>query len=421
MILPWSKPRQGSLLPIFVTVFLDLLGLGIIIPVLAPILFDPASGVLPPAHSLGTRALVLGLLAAAYPLAQFFGAPLLGGWSDRVGRKRVLLVSLAGTMAGYVLFALGVLTASLPLLFLSRLLDGFTGGNISTAMSAIADLSDEKSKAKNFGLIGMAFGLGFILGPYLGGKLSDPAVVPWFSYATPFWFAALLALANIALVQWRFKETLRAPSRAEVSWLTGFRNLGRALQLPALRSMFVVVFLLTFGFTFFTQFFQVFLIEKFSFTQSAIGDLFAFTGVWIAFTQGVLARLVAPRFQPRQVLVVALLLLGLTFPLLLLPERPWGLYVILPFVAIFNGLIQPNTTAVISDLSDAQSQGEILGINQSVQSLAFAVPPVVSGLVINISLDLPIILAALSCLAAWAVFVVFIFIPHARNRVFHQR
>ena len=143
--------------------------------------------------------------------------------------------------------------------------------------------------------------------------------------------------------------------------------------------------------------------------------------MWIAFTQGVLARLVAPRFQPRQVLLLALLLLGLTFPLLLLPERPWGLYVVLPFIAIFNGLIQPNATAVISDLSDPRSQGEILGINQSVQSLAFAVPPVVSGLVVNISLDLPIILAALSCLAAWAVFLVFIFIPHARTRVFHER
>lgn len=420
-MLPWAKPKPRSLLPIFVTVFIDLLGLGIIIPVLAPILFDPTSGVLPPAHSLGTRALVLGLLAAAYPLAQFFGAPVLGGVSDRVGRKRVLLVSLAGSAVGYALFALGVLAASLPLLFFSRILAGFTGGNISTAMSAIADLSDEQSRAKNFGLIGMAFGLGFILGPYLGGKLADPAVVPWFSYATPFWFAALLALANVALVQWRFDETLRTRSEVAISLLTGFRNIGRALTSPSVRGMFTVVFLLTFGFSFFTQFFQVFLIEKFRFTQSAIGDLFAFTGLWIAFTQGVLARPVAARWSPRQVLAVTLLLLGLTFPLLLLPERPWGLYVILPLIAVSNGLIQPNATALISSLSDRQSQGEMLGISQSVQSLAFAVPPVVSGLVVNIAFDLPIILAALSCLAAWAVFVVFVVVPHARTSRFHAR
>lgn len=416
-MLPWNKSKPRSLFPIFFTVFLDMLGVGIIIPVLAPILLDPASGVLPPAHSLATRTVVLGLLGAAYPLAQFFGAPILGAVSDRVGRKRVLLVSLAGTMLGYVLFAFGVVSASLPLLFLSRLIDGFTGGNISTAMSAIADLSDDQSKAKNFGLIGMAFGLGFILGPYLGGKMSDPTVVSWFSFATPFWFAALLALINIALVHWWFTETLHTPSLVRVSLLSGVRNLKRAMQMPSLRGMFAVMFLLSFGFTFFTQFFQVFLIEKFSFTQSAIGDLFAFTGLWIAVTQGLLSRPVSARFSPPQVLSVMLLALGLTFPLLLLPERPWGLYVILPIIAIGNGLIQPNATALISSLTDRQSQGEILGINQSVQSVAFIIPPVISGFVVNYDLNLPILLASASCVLSWAVFILAVHLPRRRGAI----
>ena len=139
-------------------------------------------------------------------MAQFFGAPILGAMSDRFGRKKILILSLVGTCIGYLFFGAGIAAASLITLFISRAIDGFTGGNISIALSAIADISDPKEKAKNFGLIGMAFGLGFILGPYIGGKLADPSVVGWFTHSTPFWFAAALTFLNIILVTFRSEE-----------------------------------------------------------------------------------------------------------------------------------------------------------------------------------------------------------------------
>ena len=149
------------------------------------------------------------MLIASYPLAQFFGAPILGALSDKHGRKKIILISLIGTFFGYLLFAYGIITKNVTLLFASRMLDGFTGGNISTIMSAIADVSTVKDKTKNFGMIGMAFGLGIILGPFIGGNLADPNNVSWFNHSTPFWFAALICLFNIALVVFNFKETCK--------------------------------------------------------------------------------------------------------------------------------------------------------------------------------------------------------------------
>ncbi len=399
--------KKFSLLPIFITVFIDLVGLGIVVPVLAPLFLSINHGILPPAAPLFMRTILLGLLLSSYPLAQFFGAPLLGGLSDHKGRKKILLLSLAGTLFGYLFFAFGILTHNLVMLFVSRILDGFTGGNISVAMSAIADISDEKSKTKNFGLIGMAFGLGFILGPFIGGKLADPTMVSWFNSSTPFWFAALLALANILLVIWRFPETLTTYVHTKLSIFTGFRNIKKAMSLTNLRTMFTVMFLLSFGFTFFTQFFQVFLIEKFHFTQSQIGDLFAYIGIFIAFTQGFLTRIVAKKFKPRQVLSISVLGLSLVFPLLLLPSDFHYLYFILPFVAICNGLTLPNATTIISNLGSKESQGEILGINQSIQSLAFAIPPIIAGVISSVNMSLPIIAASIIVFTSWIVFVFF--------------
>ncbi len=350
------------------------------------------------------RAVTLGLLIASYPLSQFFGAPILGELSDKIGRKKVLIVSLLGTFIGYILFGFGIVTKQIWLLFFSRLVDGFTGGNVSVILSSISDISDEKSKTKNFGLVGMAFGLGFIIGPYIGGKLSDPDIVRWFNFATPFWFASLLSLINILLVIFRFKETLRAKLATKIDLLTGFKNIRRAFELKNLRVAFLIVFLLTFGFTFFTQFFQVFLIKRFSYNQSQIGELFAYVGIWIAITQGLATRVISHHYSPKQILFFSILFLALCMPLLLLPNKHHLLFFILPFIALFWGLTQPSTTALVSSLNGREHQGEILGINQSIQSLAFAIPPIIAGFIVSLNIRLPIILASFSIFLAWVVF-----------------
>lgn len=396
--------HKRQLFPVLLTVFLDLLGLGMVIPIAAPLLLSPGTGMLPAGYGFAERSIVLGFLLGVFSLAQFIGAPVLGAMADRYGRKKLLLLSIAGTLAGYLLFAAGILEHSIVLCFASRLLDGFTGGNISIAMSAIADVTEEKDRAKNFGLIGMSFGLGFILGPFAGGVLSDAGLVSWFNYATPYLFAALLSLFNIGVMLLLFRETLVVRGTSRVRLWTGFANLGNAFRVKESRNIFAVLFLLVFGFNFFTQFFQVFLIRKFSFGASDIAWLFAYIGLWLALAQGLVTRPLSKRFSPARLVSLTALPAALVFPLLLLPQESWWLYLIVPFIAVFNGVNTPNLTAVISMQAGKAGQGSILGIRQSVLSVAMAIPPIVAGFMTSLDVSLPVWAAALFTFLGWALF-----------------
>ena len=401
------KKNRSSIIPIIFTVFLDLLGLGIIIPILPAILLDPFNGILPWTCTYPVRILLYGFLVASYPMAQFFGAPILGTLSDGHGRKKILLISLLGTLIGYIILLYGILNENVWLLFLGRLIDGFTGGNISVAQSAIADISDEKSKARNFGLIGMSFGLGFVIGPFIGGKLSDYNVYSGFSYATPFYLAIALVIINLLLVMLIFPETIKSKRIVKIDVFTGFKNIRNAFSFKKLRAMFLVVFFLNIGHNFFTQFFQVFLMGKFDFSQSKVADLFAYMGLWIAISQGLIMRPLSKSFKPEQILKISILAAAFVLPILILPNQAIWLYLIIPFVAILQGMNQPNTSAVISNMTEVDKQGEILGINQSMQSLAQSVPPLIAAFVTSININIPIMLSAVATLIAWIVFTIF--------------
>lgn len=397
--------KRPTLLPIILTVFVDLVGFGIVIPILAPLLISPDSPVFSPDTPFAVRTITLGVIMGIYPLAQFFGAPILGVFSDRHGRRWPLLFTVLVNAICYALFAVGISTGALWLIIGSRVLAGFTGGNLSIAYSAIADISREEDKSRNFGLVGMAFGLGFIIGPIIGGLLSGSGSAAVFGAATPFWFAFILGLVNVVIVYVLFAETLKARVRVPMSLLTGLHNLRAAFTMPNVRIMFLVMFLLTFGFTAFTNFFQVFLIDKFQVTETQTGLLFGWIGIWIAFTQGLLMRFIPKRIVPASVLKFSVLCLSVSLIALLLPKSVMQMFLVIPLVSVFQGLTQPNSTAVISDFAGAESQGEIMGINQSVQSMAMAIPALAAGALSAYSPSAPIVAAAAVTLMAWLVFV----------------
>jgi DHA1 family tetracycline resistance protein-like MFS transporter len=210
---------------------------------------------------------------------------------------------------------------------------------------------------------------------------------------------------NIVLVIIQFPETFVPSGNGTVSLLTGIRNVKRALKMKELDVVFLTLFLQAFGFSFFMQFFQVYLIKQYDFSQVQIGQMFGYIGIWIAITQGGITRLVSKRFSSPQILQVTLLGLSLSLWLILGPSALWMLFVTQPLVALFQGLSQPNLTSIVSVLTPKDTQGEILGIQQSVQSLAFAIPPIIAGVVVSIDVRLPIFLAGLSIFIAWLVFV----------------
>ncbi len=399
-------------------VFLVMMGMTIVIPILPSLLLDLENGLLPvPDLSNLTEAqvqkivlrrnIILGWLIASYPLAQFIGAPILGSLSDVYGRKKILILSLVGTFIGFILFIMGIESHSIGLLLAGRLIDGFTGGNVSIIFSAIADISKPEEKSKNFGLVSMAFGLGFILGPFLGGVLSDPSVSPSFSYVTPFYLTTLLTVLSIVAIMLFFRETFtpKADAPSGFNFWKGIQNLSLAFKYRDLRLLFTVFFFYAFGFNFFTQFFQVYLIHKFDFTQVQIGNTFGWIGIFIVLTQAILNRKLSMKYPSSTLVSVFMFSLSISIILLWFPTDASWIYVILPFMAISQGMVSPNLLSIISGKAGDDRQGEILGVNQSVQSVATAIPPIASGYLVNFNAGLPIIIGSSLVMVAFLVFV----------------
>ncbi len=370
------------MLAIFATVFIDLLGFGILIPVF-PLLISPGSPfrVTPEGWSFTQGLIMLGWLQAIYPLCIFVAAPILGQMSDRRGRRPVLAASIFGTSVGYVLFAIGLSTANIPLLFAARALDGITGGNLAVAQAAIGDVSTNENRAKNFGLLGAAFGLGFIIGPYLGGRLSSPDASfyglfdtpSWFDATTPFWFAAIIALANGVSVLVTFPETLKEKFHGgRIKIGRSISNVVAGFKSERLRVILATGFLFNAGFTFFTTFFGVYLRNSFDFSSAKIGDYFALVGLFIAFSQAVVVARVAKKFADFKVLRFSLF--GTAAMMLVYFLTPTSssayLYMVIPFFTFFNGLTMANMSSLVSRSAEPGQQGQAMGIYSSVQSLA---------------------------------------------------
>ena len=414
------KIAKNPLPVIFLTIFVDLLGFGILIPVIPQLLANPASEyyLLPQGMTLQQGFILLGFLTAVFSIGQFLATPILGQLSDRYGRKKLLAISLFGTCLSYIIFAYGIVTKNLALLFLARAFDGVTGGNISIAQASIADVTTPEKRARNFGLIGAAFGLGFIIGPYIGGKLSDPSIVPWFNATTPFIFAAILSFINVISIILFFPETLKEKNHnLKIKWTRSVSNVFHATVNKELRVLFGTVFLFTAGFTFFTAFSSVYLIDKFSFTQGNIGDFFAYIGLWVAFTQVFITGRVSKRYPAYKIIRYGLLAAGIATFLFLLPELWWQLLFIVPIFAIGNGLMQANITSLISRSAGSEIQGEVLGINSSVSALAMSIPPILSGFIAaSLTPKAPIFVGGSVVMLAVVLFWVF-YKPHQIHQV----
>lgn len=397
-----DKNKNKMLFTIFLVVFLDLLGLTIAIPVITPLFIDHSLGLFDVDLPYKARTFYLGCIVALYPLMQLFGAPLIGRWSDKVGRKRALVVSLAGTFFGHILFALGVILRNVPLLYVARGIDGFTGGNISVVQSIIADVSEPQEKAKNFGIVGMGVGLGLILGPALGGVLSDSTIFPWFGPALPFIVSGILTAINVWFVEKYIKETLHAKIGKDLTpRLTMWHSLKTVFSNKTIRSLYLTTFLFMAGFTFFTQFFQVFAIDRFELSQRNIGFIFALVGVFVAFTQGVLVRNLPKKWKTYNIPFSMLFMLGAIFILLSASTMVWHVLILIPPIAVGIGMSMPNIKSLLSNATDENMQGEVLGIEQSLNALANAIPPLIAGVIAGIQPNLPMIAAGVVVLFAW--------------------
>jgi MFS transporter, DHA1 family, tetracycline resistance protein len=409
---------EGKALPVVIfTIFLDVLGVGILIPVLPQLVFNIFQ---PAGFSYNTSLILLGWLTGIYPLMQFLATPILGQLSDRYGRKPVLGFSIAGTALGYIIFAIAILTKNIPLLFFGRAFDGITGGNLSVARAVIADVSAPEHRARNFGMIGGAFGMGFVMGPYIGARLAVPHAdffglfhTPgWFDSATPFWFTAILSAINMVVMLLILPETHQhINKKLKLTWTKSLDNIRKAAARPNLRVILSAEFLFWGGFTFFTTFFQILLIQKLHFKTNNVGDFFAYIGISIALAQAILVPITVKYFKSHNILRVSLLGNGIALFLQLLPHNTSQLLLVAPTIAIFNGLTMANASALVSLSAKREEQGELLGIEASVQALAQAVPAIISGYIATMGVNMPVVVGGFVILAAALVYNLFYRVP----------
>ncbi len=364
---------------LFLTVLAEIIGFGILIPIVPLLFTEPSSQyfILPGKYSLDTGYILLGLLIGLYPLSQFFATPILGELSDIYGRRKVIQVSIVGTIVSTLIFAFGLMTANIPLLFLSRVSNGLTGGLISVAQATIADVSERDDKSRNFGILGAAFGTGFILGPFLGGLLSS-GIIPAFTLTTPFWFAAALSAVSLIYVSLKLEETSPMENR-RIDWKKPLNQISRGLEIPGLRKLFAANFFYFSGFAFFTSFISVFLIKRFSFTQFDIGNFFLYVGVLVIIGQTVLVPRVFSRFKESRVMPYTLFLTGLFILLQFFPSNLWIYLAIIPFFGFSNALTQVSLNTLVSNGASEKEQGLALGTNQSLRALGNAIPSILSG------------------------------------------
>lgn len=401
-----GRKIPSSLFSLFFIVFLDALGVGIVLPVMSYLLLDDASRF--SYLSLDIRYFLLGFIVALAPIVQFFGAPIFGALSDHIGRKKVFVISLFGGFLGYILFALGVLNFNLSLIFIGRILDGLAGGNYSIALAAISDLSTKKTKARNFSRVAIAFGAGIILGPVIGAKLSDKNFVSFFTDATPFWFAALLLFINLLFVLFFFQETVKKRAKTHLTALSGVRNIIQAFRLKYIRSLFLIMFSFSFANLLFVYFLQVVSINILDFSQAGAGNLLVYYAFCLIVTQFFITPALSSRFSPYKILRFSLCLLILALPLFLFFQFSYGLAIMIFFIAVFQGVSYINIILLISDSSTSESRGEIFGINQSVESFANILSLLFAGFIAALDPSLLIWIAAALFAIGWGIVISFI-------------
>jgi DHA1 family tetracycline resistance protein-like MFS transporter len=361
--------KRSPLLVIFITVFIDLVGFGIVIPVLPYY----AEGT-----SFGATPREVGLLFASYSVMQLVFAPVLGRLSDKHGRRPILLISLLGTCLGFLI--LGFAT-TLWMLFLGRIIDGISGGNISTAQAYIADITTKENRAKGMGLIGAAFGLGFVFGPAIGGILSRWGI------NIPFLFAGGLAFANAILLYFTLPETVTPdhPARVSAASGRGWKQLLEALRQRRLALVLTIYFLSIVAFSIMTTVFSLFMMFRLGYDPWHSGWVFAFVGAISAAVQGGLIGKLVKRFgEPLLVVAGALLFSASLF------ATPYvnpmigliGLLSIGAASSIGNALMAPSLSSLASKSATAGEQGGVLGVTQSVASLARAVGPSIAAVLI---------------------------------------
>ena len=391
-----KKKPVFSLFAVFFTFFVDNLCWAIVFPIFAPYFLDTQTPLFPSSVSQDERAAILAIFFMAFSLGQFLGAPLIGEYADRRGRKKALIISVFFTLAGLVLTAWSMKIFFLSGLFLGRLITGFFASNMAICQASIADLSpNEHLKNKRFGLLSATIGFSFVVGAFLGGKISDPSISPLFSPVLPIWVACGLTAINFLFILLGFQETKAAHSSKKLNFFESFQNIKTALRTPHLKPIYLIYFFFLFSWTILFQFMPVVGVKRYGFSESNIGDLALFMGICWAIGSGSLNKTLTANFSKNKILSVLFLIFTISYYFVIIPSHLYSVLFLLGICIMIGGTIWPIYTTIVSNLAPKNMSGKVLGMSQSLQSLAMTLASLAASIAFQRSIETPFFIGSL--------------------------
>jgi len=400
-----KENRKLALFIVLCVVFIDYFSIGVVYPLFSSLLFTEGAFFLPEDTSNTIKGLYLGVLLGTEPIFHFLSTPIFGAISDQYGRKKIILLSLSIGILGYIIAVFAIVYKSIVFLIFSRIFIGIGCGNSSVVQAAIVDMSKKEEKAKNFGLYNMALGIGFTVGPFLGGVLTNKNFISFASYNLPFLFALGFIVINLILVKLIFKESFTGIKKVKkFDILLGFKVLKKGFLMKDLRWLFVCAFIFVFGFSFFFEFMSVYLIKYFNFDSTDLGIYYGFASGIYAISSGLLIRPVVKRFSPNKIFFWALIAAGIGFFIATMIETVRILYIYIAIVEFSIALLFPTISTLISNKVGEEVQGETLGILQATIAFGFGVSPLFSGTIVGLYPIMPIIIGGVCMLLAAFIF-----------------
>ncbi len=380
--------------PLFLIIFIDGMGLGLIFPILNSLIMDPSSHFLAANYSPHTRNFIFGFIVSIFMLCWFFGSAVLGDLSDQIGRKKSLMICLLGNFVGYFISALGVTFSSLSLLLFGRIVAGFTSGSQSIAQAAIIDISDPQHKARNIGMILFATTLGFVFGPLIGGFFSDPRLLAWFTFSTPLYFAAVFSLINAGLLFFYFHETFTHIHKVSFKLHRAIEIILSAFKNHKVRDLSIIMLVMILGWSSFYSFISMFLLRRYGFTTTDVALFMALMSVGFSLGTGFLVQFFSKRFALKNVTAAGFIISALFMFITGSITHALVAWICIVPIGAALAMSYSSLLTMFSNQVDADSQGWVMGITGSIMALGFGIDGLIVGVLSTMSVVLPIFIAA---------------------------
>lgn len=388
-----DRKSLAAIGPLFLVLFIDGMGLSLLFPVLNAILIDPHFGFLPITTSLEMRNFLYGSIIGIFMICWFFGAAIWGDLSDKIGRKKSLLICLLGAFLGYLLSAGAVTIHNLTFLIVGRVIAGFTAGSQPIAQAAIVDVSPKEQKARNIGLILLSVSLGFIIGPLIGGVLSNNHLVGWFDFSTPLYFAALISLTNAILLWVFFQETFIPPEKVSIKLHHAVDIFVSAFKHKKVRKLSVVLLVMIYGWGNFFAFISIFVLRRYGFTPLKVSLLLADLGLGFSIGSGYLIDFFATRFQLKPIITISFFLTAIFVFLIIVTHQPIYLWILVVGIGTSIAVGYSALVTLFSNQVSEQEQGWVMGVTGAIMALCFGLTSFSTAYFASFNANIPIILA----------------------------